>query len=163
MAYATRTGCTADVARWIGEELHLRGATVDVRAAGDDISCMGYDAVVIGSGVRAGSWHKAARQWVIRNAEMLRSVPVAFFVVGLKMARSDENAPEVRGYVDPLIGQSGVVPVDVGLFPGWSRMERFSLPERLVLKAMKVSDADFRDEAGVRAWASRLCDLLGSR
>ncbi|MCL4078059.1 flavodoxin domain-containing protein [Coriobacteriia bacterium Es71-Z0120] len=161
VVYATGSGCTEDVARWIAEELEANGVTADVRPADDDPACAGYDAAIVGSGVRAGAWHKQARRWVVRNAEALRTMPVAFFTVGLKMAESEKNAAEVRGYTDALIQQIGLSPVEIGLFAGWSQMKRFTLPERLVLKALKAPDGDFRDEAAVRAWTSGLLDRLG--
>jgi menaquinone-dependent protoporphyrinogen oxidase len=161
VVYATGSGCTEGVARWIAEELEAHGVTTDVRAADDDPACAGYDAAIVGSGVRAGTWHKAAREWVVRNAGALRAMPIAFFTVGLKMAESEKNAPEVRGYTDALIRESGLSPVEIGLFAGWSQMKRFTLPERLVLKALRAPDGDFRDGIAVRAWASGLRGRLG--
>lgn len=153
VVYGTKTGCTADIAEEIGATLAGMGATVDIIPAGDKPDAAAYDSVVIGSGVRVGSWHPFVKEWVAAQADALKGMPVAFFTVCLTMATDPEKSEEVRAYTDPLIRESGVQPVDVGLFAGMNEPKRFSLPERLIMKAMKAPQGDFRDMAAVAQWA----------
>jgi len=112
----------------------------------------GYDAVLVGSGVRAGSWHKNVKQWVAENADALKSGKVAFYTTCLTMAAEPDKAAEVRAYTDALIAGTGVEPVDVGLFAGWYEPKQFSFVERTILKMMKSPEGDFRDWDAVDAW-----------
>jgi menaquinone-dependent protoporphyrinogen oxidase len=98
---------------------------------------------------------------VVEHADRLRELPVAFFTVGMTMATQPERADEVRAWTDALIEKSGVEPIDIGLFAGMNEPKRFSLPERLILKAMKVPEGDFRDEAAVRKWARKTAGKVG--
>ncbi len=161
VVYGTKSGCTAGIAERIGETLAARGATVDVRRAEDAPAPAGYDAVVVGSGVRASNWHGTVKTWLSANADALRSVPTAFFTVGLTMAATPEKVDAVRAYTDPLIAETGVTPVAIGLFAGSYESKKFSLPERLIMKAMKAREGDFRDFDAVAAWTTETASLLG--
>lgn len=160
VCYGTGTGCTAGVAERIGEVLAEAGAAVDVKPASEKPDASAYDAVVVGSGVRAGNWHAAAKEFVKSNARALESKPVAFFSVGLTITDASK-ADEVRAYTDPLIAESGVQPVDVGTFAGWNEPKSFSLPERMIMKVMKAPVGDFRDWDAIDAWTKSLEAKLG--
>jgi menaquinone-dependent protoporphyrinogen oxidase len=153
VAYGTKTGCTAGVAALIARVLARDGSPVDVRRVEDDPDPGEYDWVLLGSGVRMGSWHKSALRWASANATALRERPVALFTVGLRLAESPAKAQEVRAYTDSLLAHSGIRPIDIGLFPGWFVPERFSFLERTILKAMKAPRGDFRDWASIENWA----------
>lgn len=161
VVYGTKTGCTAGVAERIGETLVRSGTTVDVRPVSDKPDPSVYDAVVVGSGVRMGQWHKAVSEWVGTSAAALKERPVAFFTACLTLAQEPEKTDEVRAYTDPLIGSSGVKPVDIGLFAGWYEPKRFSFLERTILKAMKAPEGDFRDMDAIAAWADGAAGKLG--
>lgn len=161
VVYGTKSGCTQGIAEKIGETLAARGVSVDVvpaEKAGDPAA---YDAVVVGSGVRAGQWHAAAKEWVKGNAATLKSKKVAFYTCGLTMADGPEKAPEVRAYTDPLISESGITPVDVGLFAGWFVPSKFSFAERTIMKLMKAPQGDRRDFSAVAEWTTSVAPRLG--
>jgi len=162
VVYGTKTGCTEGIARRIGETLAQGGADVDVVPAKDKPAVAGYDAVLVGSGVRAGSWHGAVKSWVTEHAEELKALPVAFFTACLTMASEPEKAEEVRAYTDALIADTGVEPVDIGLFAGMNEPKKFSLPERLIMKAMKAPEGDFRDLEAVAQWTRSVAGKLGA-
>lgn len=152
VVYGTKTGCTEEIAEHIGKTLTEAGATVEVLPAADKPDPAGYDAVIVGSGVRAGNWHTATSAWVTEHAEELKEVPVALFTACLTMATGPEKSAEVRAYTDGLLANTGIAPVDIGLFAGMNKLEKFSLPERLIMKAMKAPQGDFRDFDAVAAW-----------
>ncbi len=161
VVYATKTGCTTGVAEHIGATFVDRGDVVDVVCASDAGSPEGYDAVIVGSGIRVGQWHEAARTWVTTHAEALRQLPVALFTVNLTQVTEPERADEVRTWTDPLVQAAGIEPVAVGTFPGWFEPKSFSLLERTVLKAMKAPQGDFRDYGGIDEWTREVAPSLG--
>ena len=160
VTYATKSGSAVEIAERIGKQLADAGAHVDVKPANDAPDAAAYDAIVVGSGVRVGNWHAPAKAWVTANAAALKSMPVAFFTVGMTIT-DPAKADEVRAYTDPLIKESGVQPVDVGLFAGWFVPKKFSFLERTIMKAMKTPEGDHRDFAAVEAWAARNAKPLG--
>ncbi len=161
VVYGTKTGCTKGIAEKVGEVLSAAGVSVDVVAAGEKPDPATYDAIVVGSGVRASNWHGAVKSWVASNADALKMKPVAFFTACLTMASESDKADVVRAYTDPLIAETGVTPIDIGLFAGMNQPKTFSLPERLIMKAMKAPEGDFRDFEAVGVWAEALAQKLG--
>ena len=161
VVYATKSGCTIDVAKQIGDTLAARGGSVDVVPAEKAGGVAGYDAVVVGSGVRMGQWHESARTWVTANADALKAVPVAFYTCNLTLAQEPGKTDEVRAFTDPLIEATGVKPIDIGLFAGWNEPKKFSLVERVIMKAMKAPQGDFRDFAAIESWTQNVAPKLG--
>jgi menaquinone-dependent protoporphyrinogen oxidase len=173
VVYGTRSGCTTTIAQRIGQSLRslpegtpgpADGGPVEVDVADVETapSPGAYDAVVVGSGVRAGAWHSSAADWVRAHAEVLRETPVAFFTVGLTVATDPGKAELVRAYTDPLVEETGVEPVDVGVFPGWYHPGRLRFHERIMLRAMHAPEGDFRDLPAVAAWVRSVAPLLAS-
>jgi menaquinone-dependent protoporphyrinogen oxidase len=158
VVYATKSGCTEGIAEQIANSLADTGASVDLKRAKDKPDPSAYDAIVVGSGIRVGNWHKAAKEWVAENAETLQQKPLAFFTCGMSVAEGKDD--EARGYTDALIAESHVEPVDIGLFAGWNEPDKFSLPERLILKMVKAPSGDFRDMAAADAWARSVAPQL---
>ncbi len=130
-------------------------------AVGDASDTSGYDAVIVGSGVRAGSWHGSVKKWVADNAGALTDVPTTFFTACLTLQADPGKTDEVRAYTDALIQETGVKPLDVGLFKGLNEPKLFSLPERLILKALKSPQGDFREMDVVAAWTRSIAPSLG--
>lgn len=161
VVYATRTGCTEDIARRIGGELRKLGGEVKVIPAASAPSPDGFDAVVAGSGVRAGKWHRAATAWVRKHAARIKSMPHAFFTVGLTMKYGQQKVPEVLKYTEPMIQELGLKPVGIGLFAGWFEPSKFPFMERLILKMMKAPVGDFRDFESIDDWVTAIGPRLG--
>jgi len=161
VVYGTKTGCTGEIAEHIGKTLEQAGITAVVEPAASKPAAVGYDAVIVGSGVRAGNWHTATSAWVTEHAEELNEVPLALFTACLTMATGPEKSAEVRAYTDGLLLNTGLAPVDIGLFAGMNKLEKFSLPERLIMKAMKAPQGDFRDFDAIAAWTQATAGKLG--
>ncbi len=161
VVYATKSGCTTGVAERIGAVLVEKGATVEVVSAEEAADPVGYDGVVVGSGIRVGQWHAAAKEWVGANAEALKARPTAFYTVCMTLAADSEKIEEVSAYTDPIIAEFGVAPVDVGLFAGCFEPKRFGFLERTILKAMKTPQGDYRDWDAIEAWAVQVSNRLG--
>jgi menaquinone-dependent protoporphyrinogen oxidase len=160
VVYGTKSGCTSGVAERIGSALADAGMSVEVLPAEARPDPVGYDGVVVGSGVRVGQWHSAVKEWVTVNADSLKARPTAFFTVCLTIASDPEKTDEVRAYIDPLLAESGIEPVDIGLFGGWFEPKQFNLLERTVLKAMKAPQGDHRDWDAIDAWTAGVAAKL---
>lgn len=160
VVYGTKSGCTAGVAERIGAALAAYGVSVDVAPAEDRPDPAGYDGVVVGSGVRVGQWHSAVKEWVTENADALKVRPTALYTVCLTIASEPEKVDEVRAYTDPLLAESGIEPIDIGLFGGWFEPKRFSFVERTVLKAMKAPQGDHRNWEAIEEWTAGVAPKL---
>src|SRR5512146_2628331 len=81
VVYGTRWGGTAGVASRISEVLRGNGFNVDVENARRKLSKISdYDAVIVGSGIRANQWTKNVLTFLEKNARDLRKKKTAFFV-----------------------------------------------------------------------------------
>lgn len=161
ITYATRTGCTEDLARRIGATLRTAGNDVRVIPIDSAPRVDDFDAVIVGSGVRAGKWHANATDWVVGNANKLAARPLALFTCCLTMKDGQSKAPEVIAYTRPMLDKTGLKPVGIGLFPGWFVPEKFGFIERSILKMMKSPQGDFRDFSAADAWAGEIAARLG--
>jgi len=161
VAYWSGSGCTAGVAERIGETLTGAGMEVDVTPVDSNPTPAGYDAVVAGSGVRAGSWSPRAKKWVARNATALNAKPLAFFTVGTNPTHGGaEKFEEMRTYTDKLLAGTGVVPVDIGLFAGWFKPRKFNFLERTIMRIAKTPEGDHRDWNAIETWAASVAPKL---
>jgi menaquinone-dependent protoporphyrinogen oxidase len=160
VGYSSGTGCTQGVAERIGETLARIGAHVDVRPFESSPDPAGYDAIVAGSGTRAGSWMPGAKKWATRNAAALQTKPLALFTVGIAMAHGAEKTAETLGVTGRLLEQTGLKPLDIGAFAGWYDPTRFTFIERKIMKLAKAPEGDFRDWSAIEDWATRIAPML---
>lgn len=161
VAYATRVGSTAEVAKAIGEELAAEGAAVDVLPVKSVKDLSPYRAVVVGSAIRAGKWQPEAVKFVQSHRAELSSRSVAYFQVCLTMAEdNEETRSTTAGYLEPV--RAIVQPVDEGSFGGVMDPTKLSLFFRGLMRVMKAPSGDFRDWAAIRAWAASLRPRLAT-
>lgn len=156
IAYATRAGSTETVAQAVAEALRSEGLEVDVKPVRAVTSLAGYTGVIVGSAIRAGKPMAEVIAFVEKHEQKLSRVPVAYFVVCLTMKDdTDENRCTVAAYLDALRARTpDVKPVDVGLFAGVMNSARLPFLLRLLIRAMKAPDRDFRDWEAIRTWAA---------
>lgn len=171
VAYETAHGSTAETAERIAQVLRDRGAEIEVMRCRKVESVEGYDAFVVGSPIWAGKWLKPARRFVARHEGTLSSRPTAYFCASGAASREEGRAdlerhvvPKLRSYAE------GVEPVAIGNFAGVMNFQAYSLPLRLVMKAISKSQGaptsgyhDLRDWEQIESWASEVYDLLAER
>ena len=155
VAYASKCGSTGEVAQAIAQELCAQGMTVDVRRVGEVKDVSGYDAFVVGSAIRMGSWLGEAKQFVEANAAVLQSAPTAFFTVHMLNTDDNEESKTNRAaYVAPI--HAIVQPDSEAFFAGKIELSKLSFLDRMLSKMMGAQDEDKRDWDAVRQWADQL-------
>ncbi len=152
VAYASSHGATAEIAHAIGEELTGMGFETVVQPVTDDTDVRGFDAVILGSGIYAGSWKREAVKFGKRQADELRNRPVWLFDSGPIDTSADEgkttpvkDAVKLRERIGArhhvtFGGQFG--PEDVGDFT-----------RRMMGARDKSLYGDFRNFDRIRRWA----------
>jgi menaquinone-dependent protoporphyrinogen oxidase len=160
VAYATRSGSTAEIAQAIGEELTKAGFTVNVAEIKAVSMLAGYTAVVIGGPLYMGSVDGAVGKFVKNNREQLLKLPVAAFVVGLAPKNPDPGAVEMamaalKKSLEPLAPESSV------LFAGKLDPAKVNFVMRKFLEMAKIPAGDFRDWDTIAAWARELPGKMG--
>jgi menaquinone-dependent protoporphyrinogen oxidase len=130
---------------------------VNAKQAGDVGS---YDAVVVGSAIRAGKLMPEVLKFIDRNKAALESKPLAAFIVCLAMKDGDEKGRATAGpYLDPL--RQRVKPLSEGLFAGAYDPAKVNFVMRTVMdKMVKAPPGDFRKWDQVEAWAASLVPLF---
>ena len=159
IAYATKYGSTKEIAEFIGEKLNGKGIQADVSAAVDADSLASYDLVIIGSPVYTGKWLSGALNLVKKNREELSGKKVALFSTGLTM---NEDTPENRETLREASAEVReiVSPVSEGLFAGRMEYKELSIPHKIMIKAVKAPEGDFRDWKKIEEWALSLAGYL---
>jgi menaquinone-dependent protoporphyrinogen oxidase len=155
VTYSSRTGSTAEVAGEIGKVLAARGLAVAVRPIKADPPAEEYQAVVIGSAVRMGSWQTEAVQYVKRHRHGLGRIPVAVFTVHALNTGDDDQSRRYRAaYLDAV--RPLLKPVAEAFFAGQLDPARLCAFERLTLRAAAGPAKDFRDWDKIRGWVQTL-------
>src|SRR6266849_374707 len=153
VTYASKHGSTQGIAERIAEQLRQLGKEAETRSV-DEVSDPGsYEAFVIGSAVYYGSWLKEATEWVHRNQAVLAQHPVWLFSVGpLGTEVSDaEQQPMEMAEFQHTLGLR-----DQRIFFGALDHSRLSFAERVMVKAVRAPEGDFRNWEAIEAWASSI-------
>lgn len=157
VAVASKHGATAEIAAVIGQTLEEAGLDVAVVNAADVTSVEPYEAAVIGSGVYAGHWLKAARALIDLHEADLAKLPVWLFSsgpLGDPLKPQDDEAVNVDGIIQMTSA------IEHRLFSGALDREKLSFAERAIIRAVRVEDGDFRDWAAIEAWAGEIAAAL---
>ena len=159
VAYASKHGATEGIAQHIARSLNEAGREADARSVTDVLEFGTLEAVVIGSAVYAGSWRKDAVQFVDAHADELARLPVWIFSSGPlgEQVADDEEQPkqlaEIRAPISPRGHKMFFGALDAG---------KLSFGERMVVKAVKAPEGDFRNWDEIGSWAKGIVRALSS-
>lgn len=155
VAYASKAGSTMEVAQALGEELTQRGYAVDVMPFKKVTNLDSYSAFVLGSAIRIGSWLPEAAKFVEQHQAELASKPTALFAVHLNNLGDDPASREARqAYLAPQ--RKLITPISEALFAGVGDLSKLSFLERMISKAVKSPEGDFRDWTAIRGWGQSI-------
>lgn len=156
---ASKHGATAEIAETISKQLTSHGFQTTLLEPDEVTSLEDYDAVVLGSAVYAGHWLTPARRLAERSIGPLKERAVWLFSSGPvgDPPRPDEDPVEVADML-ATTGAHGH-----RIFAGRIDKGRLGLTERAIVRALKVSEGDFRDWQVVAGWADEIADALVPR
>jgi menaquinone-dependent protoporphyrinogen oxidase len=155
VAYASKAGSVADVAIRIGETLASKNLCVDVKPAAEVTDLTPYSTVVLGSAIRGGQLLPDAMNLIKNNQAALKQKTFNAFIVCLTLKDdTEENRKTVSAYLDPV--RTLVQPASEGMFAGAIFPKKLNLVERLIMKAMKAPEGDYRNWDQISAWADKI-------
>jgi menaquinone-dependent protoporphyrinogen oxidase len=157
VVYASKHGATEGIARFIAERLTERGKDAEARAAGSAGEIAQPEAIVLGSAIYAGSWLKEATEFAHRHRDALARVPVWLFSSGPlgTEVQDDEQQPKQLPEL-----QEELRPRGHTIFFGALDRGELGFAERMMVKAVKAPEGDFRDWDAIRAWTDGIVDAL---
>jgi menaquinone-dependent protoporphyrinogen oxidase len=164
VVHASRGGSTREIAERIAERLRANGAEVDVRGAAAAGTVDGYDAVVVGSAIRAGAWLPEATTFVRNNLRALVSRRVWLFSVGLKDTQRGRIGRLLGTQPEPAEVRELITTLETRgycRFPGAITRQRTPRLGRPVWSLFGGRYGDFRDWRLVDAWADQIALSLG--
>ena len=153
--YASQYGSTGGVADAIGKELCSKDIAADVVLIKNAGNVSSYQGVVIGSAIYRGKWLPEAVDFVQKNRDILRKIPIAYFLVCMSLSHpTEENRAKVLSYMDPILkAVPEVTPVAIGTFAGALDYNNLSWLNKTILKAKGSPEGDSRDWNAIRTWA----------
>jgi menaquinone-dependent protoporphyrinogen oxidase len=147
---ASRHGSTSGIAAVIQSELRARGFAVDSVQPAAAPAPSDYDGVVLGSAVYMGNWLAGARTYVENHRDSLNSLPVWMFSSG--PLGEETLAPED----DPERLREALNLTNVRehrIFAGRLDRAELGFGERIITRAVKAPEGDFRDWSAIADWA----------
>ena len=157
IAYGTAAGSTAEVAQAIGEEIEKAGTQVDVRPVEEVKSLEGYDAIILGSAVRAFHLLSKTRKFIRKFRGQIKDKPAAYFVVCLTMMDpTPENIETAKKFASPMLKIKE--PIALGLFAGCMDPDKITDPFGKIMKNQPKKDC--RDWDKIRAWGRETLSKL---
>jgi menaquinone-dependent protoporphyrinogen oxidase len=157
VAYASKHGSTQGIAERIAEKLRQLGKEAEARSV-EEVSDPGsYEAFVIGSAIYYGSWLKEATEWVRRNQAVLAQHPVWLFSSGPLGTEVKDAEPQPKEIAE---FRETIGPRDQRIFFGALEHSRLSFAERVMVKAVRAPEGDFRDWQAIEAWAASIAQDL---
>jgi menaquinone-dependent protoporphyrinogen oxidase len=169
VAYASRSGSTAEIADRIAERVRASGIETDCISVSDDPLVTAYDAFVIGSAVYIARWEKGARSFIDVHAGALASHPTWLFSSGpLGTAATLANGEEeLRDAVEARERErltTTVHPRGHAVFFGALDADRAAFGVRMfrLLPAGRklLQTGDFRDWEAIERWADEIAAVL---
>jgi menaquinone-dependent protoporphyrinogen oxidase len=162
VAYASKRGSTAEIARAIAETLEASGLTVDVRPIGEVERLDAYAAVVLGSAVYIKRWRGDAKHFLRKHANELAERPLWVFSSGPVGDPSNDdpawNEPRrILEKVEELGARDHVV------FGGAIPSEPHGLMEKAMADETPAEYRDRRNWDDIGSWAEGIASQLSDQ
>jgi menaquinone-dependent protoporphyrinogen oxidase len=158
VGYASKYGATQGIAERIAEQLRQLGKPAEARSMDDVADPGSYEAFVLGSGVYAGSWLKEGKEWVRRHQAILAQHPVWLWSsgpLGPEVKDIDSMRPRQMAEFEQTLH-----PREERIFFGAVDYHKLTFPDRMILKALRTQEGDFRDWPAIDAWAASIAGNL---
>lgn len=161
VAYATKYGATGDIADRIGETIQATDFQVDVSNVSDVENLGNYDAVVLGSAVYIGGWHKEAARFLMNNSAELAAKRVWLYSSGPLGEGDPVDLLDGWHFPEKLkqVAES-IQPEDIAVFHGKIDVNKLNFLEKFMLNNIKSPVGDFRDWEMIYKWAEGIAYKL---
>lgn len=162
VTYATYYGTTRDVALAVGKSVGEHGYTVDILPVEKVHKVSSYDAAIIGSAVRGGKIHDDVLHFLEDNESELSKVPVAYFVCCMTMREDNSDARyQAEGYLAEVFNKvSRIKPISIGFFGGVLEYKRLDWLAKVVVKALRAPEGDYRNWDAIIHWSDEVAKAL---
>ncbi len=160
VAYASRKGSTAEIARAVARDLENAGIMVVVADMNSVTSLETYDALVLATPLYAGKFLADIPAFITRHRNYIVKIPVAGFVTGIAPVYPKAGDPKaIAGTLAEAMAPAK--PVAVTMFAGKFDPGDQGFLVRSIGKMMKIPEGDFRDWDAISAWARELPAKMG--
>ena len=153
IVYAGKYGATAQAAELLKKALKNDAEVWD--AGKGDIDPSGYENVVLGGSIYAGSLRKPMKQFVEKHKTVLEQKPLGLFIVCGSPSEAAKKYFEI-GYGAELTAKA----IAKGVFGGMFQFEKMNFFERFIIKQMQKGKEDSSqnkiDEAAIESFAREL-------
>jgi menaquinone-dependent protoporphyrinogen oxidase len=158
VVYSSKHGATEGIARALAERFMKHGQESVVAPVTDANAIDDAQTVVLGSAVYAGSWMREAIEWAHANAKVLQSRSVWLFSSGPlgEDVDDEQEQPRQLSELTELLRARGH-----RMFFGALDKSKLGFPERMMVKAVKAPEGDFRDWDDIRGWADEIAEAIG--
>lgn len=165
VTFATKYGSTKETAERIAKVLTGKSFSVDVLACKEVKSLAGYQAVVIGAPLYAGSLLSDSIKFINKFKADLERIPAAMFILG----PLNDSQQEIRGVQAQLTANRkkfpAFKPAAEKVFVGSLNLAKLRFPDSLIKmyrpsKDNPMKSSDNRDWKAVEIWADSLTDVL---
>lgn len=166
IAYASAHGSTAEIARFMAEELAKRGVQVTVSNVESVDALEGYDAVLLGSAIHNGMLLPEMSRFIRGRRSDLESLPIYLWVACIRILEPHGAAHVLQYYIPgDIIDQLPVRGVRV--FAGKLHLDDLAWMEQMSLKmrydgphSADELQGDYRDWEQIREWSHQVADEL---
>ncbi len=150
IAHASKHGSTREIAECIGTGLRSAGHDAQVIPVSAGPDPLEFDMVIVGSAVYMGHWMKEAVEFVRLNRAKLAERPVWLFSSGPVGPKSLPEAVDIAA-LRQLLEIRGH-----RTFAGALDPKKLSLPERMMVTAVKAPYGDDRSWEDIDTWAREI-------
>ena len=167
IAFATRSGSTAEVAEAIAAAMKEAGVPVEILAVSQINSLTGREAVILGAPLYVGRFPKEFHRFFRLHHEALRAMRPWFFVLGPVKNKPQDFESAQKQAEKQLARYPWLRPAELRVFGGrWSTAALpfpFSLMRRLPGNPLnKIPADDIRDWGAIRQWAATIAKQIKS-
>lgn len=165
VTYASKYGATKEIAHKIAEVLHQAGLQVDIAPISHVPDIALYKAIILGSAVYIGSWHKEAVQFLQTNMNTLADMAVWLFSSG-PTGKGDPielvDGLRLPAALQPVVDR--IQPRDIAVFHGYIDPDKINFVEKWAIKSLvKKPFGDFRDWDAITSWSITIAKTLGEK
>jgi menaquinone-dependent protoporphyrinogen oxidase len=174
VVYASHDGQTRKIAEWIATVIRARGHLVellDAAHASQDRDLSRFQAVLIGSPIRAQGYLRPVVRFIQSHRTTLETLPTLFFSVGLAVvSKVHDGRAQTMRVVEKLVAETGWRPDRVELVAGALQYTRYNFLVRFVMRRIAKAeggdtdtsrDYEYTDWTAVERFAVEFLEHVG--